>query len=275
MLVHRSILGKRSLDSGVTPLLGHYGAGDPNGFVYGHDAADRSARLGVVETGGGRLFCVACFFPRVGGGRARVMHFEHAAPDWLMELTSDERICVSEPERVRFVLHIAQRNVLQGTGGPFGAAVFERDSGRLVAAGVNRVAPLRLSCAHAETLALSLAQRRLGVYDLGAAGLPPHTLVSSAQPCLMCTGAVLWSGVAELTYAATKKDVERLLGFDEGFLPSGWQRRLRHRGISVHGAVLRDEARAVLRLYGERGGTIYNPRSGAAPPRPAGGRQVR
>ena len=188
---------------------------------------------------------------------------EAALPAWLREETAQQRACLSEAERMRYVIDLARRNVLEGTGGPFAAAVFECDSGRLVAVGVNRVEALQLSCAHAEVLALSLAQQRLGSYDLGASDMTGHALVTSAQPCLMCTGAVLWSGVTELTYAATKKDVERLLGFDEGFLPPGWQRRLRRRGVTVRGALLRDEARSVLRLYGECGGTIYNPRSGA------------
>jgi tRNA(Arg) A34 adenosine deaminase TadA len=188
---------------------------------------------------------------------------EAALPQWLQDETAAPPVCLSETERMRYVIELARRNVIEGTGGPFGAAVFERDSGRLLAAGVNRVEALNLSCAHAEVLALSLAQQRRGGYDLGANGTTSHTLVSSAQPCLMCTGAVLWSGVTALTYAATKKDVERLLGFDEGFLPRGWQRRLGRRGITVRGALLRDEARDILRLYRERGGTIYSPRGGA------------
>jgi hypothetical protein len=75
----------------------------------------------------------------------------------------------------------------------------------------------------------------------------------------------MWSGVARIVYSATKKDVERVLGFDEGFLPRGWQRNMRRRGIEVLGCRLRQEGRAVLELYRERGGTIYNARGGARP----------
>jgi tRNA(Arg) A34 adenosine deaminase TadA len=191
------------------------------------------------------------------------MDIESAAPPWLIDEMAQPCTCVSLAERMRYVLDLTRRSVIEGTGGPFGAAVFERESGRLVAAGVNRVEALKLSCAHAEVLALSLAQHRLGVYDLGAAGIPQHALVSSAQPCLMCAGAVLWSGVTELAYAATKQDVERALGFDEGFLARGWQRRLARRGVTVRAALLRDEARSILRLYRERNGTIYTPRRGS------------
>ncbi len=190
------------------------------------------------------------------------MELGQAAPDWLAQDPATGRVFSGEGERVRHVIELARRNVLEGTGGPFGAAVFERESGRLIAEGVNRVEALAFSAAHAEIMALMAAQERLGAYDLGGPGLARHVLVSSAQPCLMCAGAVLWSGVVGLVYAATRRDVEHVLGFDEGFLPRGWQRRMRRRGIEVDAGRLRQEARAVLELYRGRGGTIYNARRG-------------
>ena len=84
--------------------------------------------------------------------------------------------------RMRLAIGLAAENGARGTGGPFGAAVFERASGRLVAVGVNRVEPSGQSHAHAELLALALAQRARGVWDLGAPGLPRHELVSSSDP---------------------------------------------------------------------------------------------
>ncbi|MCK7474293.1 MAG: hypothetical protein MZV49_13640 [Rhodopseudomonas palustris] len=43
--------------------------------------------------------------------------------------------------------------------------------------------------------------------------------MTSSQPCLMCLGATLWSGVTRLTYGAAAADVTAILGFDEGPLP--------------------------------------------------------
>ncbi len=178
-------------------------------------------------------------------------------PDWLVERV---RTCPDplpgENDRMRWVIELSRQNVLAGTGGPFAAAVFTRDSHRLVAAGVNRVEPLGISSAHAEVMALSFAQAVSGSYDLAARG--DHELVSSAQPCLMCLGAVLWSGVYRLVYGAPTPDVEEILGFDEGFVPDNWQAQLARRGIEVAGDVLRTEAAAVLRLYRERAGAVYN-----------------
>jgi tRNA(Arg) A34 adenosine deaminase TadA len=112
-----------------------------------------------------------------------------------------------------------------GTGGPFGAAVFEEQSGRLLATGVNLVVAAGCSLLHAEVVALLLAQQRLGRFDLGGEGLPVCELVTSAEPCAMCFGAVLWSGVKSLVCAARREDVERL-GFDEGPKPVDWPAEL-------------------------------------------------
>ncbi len=166
-------------------------------------------------------------------------------------------------DQVSLAIELACVNVERGTGGPFGAAVFERASGRLVAIGVNRVEATQLSIAHAEMLAIIAAQERRRTYDLHRGRA--HVLVSSAEPCAMCTGALLWSGVSRLVYAASKDDVERILGFDEGVKARSWRADLTDRGIEVVGGLLQDRARDVLRLYRARRGRIYaSVRPGAA-----------
>ena len=181
------------------------------------------------------------------------------APGWLEDMASSGEIVIPDPEeRLRWVIGLSRRNVEEGSGGPFSAAVFASQSGRLLAAGVNRVEPLGLSPAHAEIMAIAFAQKRARQRDLGHDAANPHELVTSSQPCLMCLGAVLWSGVTNLVYGAEAADVEAILGFDEGPLPADWMEELRKRGISVRGGgTLRGEAVAVLQLYKKRGGTIY------------------
>jgi len=185
-----------------------------------------------------------------------------ALPDWLIDL-GEGKICPDPKQRMRFVVDLSRRNVEEGSGGPFGAAVFEIESGRLVAAGVNRVVPARSGIAHAEILALALAQQRVGCYDLGAAGMPGHEIVCSTEPCLMCLGAILWSGVRRVVCAARGDDAGAV-GFDEGPKPVAWVEELARRGIEVVRDVCRDEAVAVLRAYAAGDGPIYNARCGAA-----------
>ena len=108
-------------------------------------------------------------------------------PDWVPQLLAERTtVMPTLEERVRLVIDLARENTLRGTGGPFGAAIFERDSGKLIAVGVNRVVPDQCSIAHAEMMAFAMAQQELGVFDLGGPGLPAHELVTSAQMCVMC-----------------------------------------------------------------------------------------
>jgi tRNA(Arg) A34 adenosine deaminase TadA len=182
-------------------------------------------------------------------------------PPWVDGVVGEYGGSVPEAEnRMRLAIRLAAENVRQGTGGPFGAAVFESGSGRLVAAGVNLVVPGCCSAAHAEIIALSLGQRRVDTHDLGAAGLPALELVSSTEPCAMCLGAVPWSGVRRLVCGARGEDA-MAVGFDEGAKPADWVRELESRGIAVVRDLLREEAAAVLRAYAASGGAIYNSRS--------------
>jgi tRNA(Arg) A34 adenosine deaminase TadA len=184
-------------------------------------------------------------------------------PAWLAEITSDKEIVIPDPEeRMRWIIQLSRRNVEQASGGPFAAGVFTVDDGRLLAAGVNRVEPLGLSPAHAEIMAIAFAQKRIRNWDLGRDAAIPTELVTSSQPCLMCLGAILWSGVKHLVYGAEAADVTAILGFDEGPLPAAWPQELMKRGINVEGGRLRGEAVAVLELYKRKRGTVYNSRRG-------------
>jgi tRNA(Arg) A34 adenosine deaminase TadA len=184
-------------------------------------------------------------------------------PDWLGTMVSDKDIVIADPEeRMRWVIGLSRRNVENASGGPFAAAVFDSGSGKLLGAGVNRVEPLHCSPAHAEVLAVAFAQKNLRSWDLGGEAARPTELVTSSQPCLMCLGAILWSGVTRLVYGAAAADVTSILGFDEGPLPQDWPGELLKRGIRAEGEILRNEAVAVLELYKEKQGTVYNSRQG-------------
>ena len=182
-------------------------------------------------------------------------------PSWVAEEVAGlpERLDSLE-ERMRTTIRFARLNFERDTGGPFAAGVFERDSGRLVAMGVNRVVPTGFSSAHAEVMALSLAQKRLGSWDLGGPGIPGLQLVVTWRPCTMCYGAALWSGVRSLVVAGSDLELERITGFDEGPMPSAWDAALRERGIEVVDGVLRDQALELYRAFRDSGRLVYNAR---------------
>jgi tRNA(Arg) A34 adenosine deaminase TadA len=179
------------------------------------------------------------------------------SPEWLDQAVDWAARYRTDEDRMRVAVELARQNVVRGTGGPFGAGVFEARGGRLVAAGVNSVTRLANAVLHAETVAIMLAQARLGTYTLSAAAGEQYLLVTSCEPCAMCLGATLWSGVEGLVCGATKEDATAV-GFDEGPVFAESWAYLERRGVRTARGILRREASAVLELYRDSGGAIYN-----------------
>lgn len=179
-----------------------------------------------------------------------------ALPAWTTDIAQyGQRFATSE-DRMRLCIDLARHNIEHG-GGPFGAAVFELESGKLVGIGMNLVVPLNNSVLHAEMVAFMDAESRVGSYTLAAEALPAHEVVTTCEPCAMCLGASLWAGVKRITYGATRADASEL-NFDEGpVFPQSYQ-YLEQRGIAILPEILRSEARAIFQLYRDRQGTIYN-----------------
>lgn len=178
-------------------------------------------------------------------------------PDWVRDVVDFDHCFVTDAERMGVALAVARENVSRRTGGPFGAAIFEVDSGRLVAVGMNRVVPCHNSTLHAEMVAFMMAEASLQSYTLNADAMLPHELFTSCEPCAMCLGAVHWSGVRRVVWAATREDANALQ-FDEGPVFAASYKYLRRRGIRFEPGLLRDEGRDVLEQYHRAGGTIYN-----------------
>jgi len=139
--------------------------------------------------------------------------------------------------------------------GPFHAAIVDAD-GNVVAEESNVVVKTNCSHAHAEMQAIAAAERKFGSWNLAKRGL---TLYTTAEPCMMCVGGILWSGIERVVYGVSTEDVERLAGFDEGFKPQ-WKEEFARRGISVVGPVLPELGRQVLTVYRECQGVVYSPR---------------
>jgi tRNA(Arg) A34 adenosine deaminase TadA len=178
-------------------------------------------------------------------------------PDWVAGLATPGTVYRDDASKMRLAIAVSRANVEHGTGGPFGAAIFEQESGRLVAVGMNSVVRLNNCTLHGEMVAFMMAQQVVGSFSLSTPGLPVHELFTSCEPCAMCLGATLWSGVRRVVYGAGREDASRL-DFEEGPVFPASYRYLEDRGITIVRDLLRDEARAVLELYRSRNGKIYN-----------------
>jgi tRNA(Arg) A34 adenosine deaminase TadA len=170
------------------------------------------------------------------------LHLEY--PGWITRQVDWTRPYPGDRDRMRVALLVAGQNVERKTGGPFGAAVFERETGRLISVGLNQVEALGSPLLHAELFALFIAEQRLKLLPGGAHPLELHT---TCDPCIMCAGAIVLAGITRVVCASTTDDAEAA-----GFPPisgAATEPLFAQHGIEERREVLRDEAREILRLY--------------------------
>jgi len=191
------------------------------------------------------------------------MDFTIALPDWAeKELAALPDTLPTIEERMAAVIKFSRLNFENESGGPFAAGVFERDTGKIIVIGVNRVVPANCSSAHAEIVTLSLAQKILGTFDLGGPNMPPYQLVVNWRPCAMCYGAIPWSGIRSIAIAGSGSELEEITGFDEGPIHPQWKSEFEKRGIEVIDGVLSEQACDVFRAFANSGQLVYNGRLG-------------
>src|SRR5438477_11587429 len=108
------------------------------------------------------------------------VHLEY--PDWVDEVVNWQRRYASDHDKMRVAIAVSRENVTRGTGGPFGAAIFERDTGHIVAVGMNSVVRLHNCTLHGEMVAFMMEQRRVGSFALSALKLPEHARFTRLGP---------------------------------------------------------------------------------------------
>ena len=145
------------------------------------------------------------------------------------------------------------QNIQKGYG-PFLAAVYS-ERGELIAKMPNTVAKDKSCLCHAEINTIKAACQKLNSYDLSTFNL---SIYITAEPCIMCMGAIMWSGIKKIFYGVNSADVEKITGFDEGFKPA-WLEQFAKRGIEVFGEIELEEGRKVLQQYISSGKEIYKP----------------
>lgn len=137
--------------------------------------------------------------------------------------------------------------------GPFLAAVYQGN--KLIAKCANTVVMDNCSNHHAEINTIRAAQKKLKTFDLSDANA---SLYVTAEPCMMCIGAIMWSGIKNVYYGVPSKIVEQITVFDEGFKPN-WLKEFKKRGINVYGNIETELGEDVLKQYVESKCVIYKP----------------
>ncbi len=142
-----------------------------------------------------------------------------------------------QTELMQLAISLADDAIRQRTGGPFGAVVVRQ--GEVIGRGQNRVLALCDPTAHAEMLAIREACSTLGTFELTGC-----ELYTSCEPCPMCLGAIHWSRLEHVYYAADRGDAAAI-GFDDQHIYQEFAKRPEQRVIGMT-SLQREQALAVF-----------------------------
>jgi len=172
-------------------------------------------------------------------------------------MIANEPINEEKVKRASAILLELQKELMahvEKGSGPFLAAIYD-DKGNLIAKEANSVVNEQCSNNHAEMNTIRAAEKALGTFDLAPRNL---SLYSTAEPCIMCVGSIMWSGIREVYYGVSSERVEAITGFDEGF-KHNWLEEFKKRGITVYGEVESAAGEKVLQEYVDAGKKVYKP----------------
>lgn len=99
-------------------------------------------------------------------------------------------------------------------GGPFGTVIVK--AGKIVGRGHNRVLLKQDPTCHGEVEAIRDACKNMGTFDLSGC-----ELYTTAAPCPMCKGAILWANIDKVYYGCTIDDTDRI-GFRDQVFYDNW-----------------------------------------------------
>lgn len=104
----------------------------------------------------------------------------------------------------------AYEGIENGHGGPFGSVIVKE--GQIIGRGHNRVLYKKDPTCHGEMEAIRDACQNLGSHDLSGC-----ELYTTAEPCPMCLGAVLWSNIRTIYYGCNRADTGNIGFRDDMF----------------------------------------------------------
>lgn len=97
----------------------------------------------------------------------------------------------------------AYEGINQRHGGPFGSVIVK--DGKIVGRGHNRVLLKHDPTCHGEMEAIRDACEKTGSHDLSGC-----ELYTTAEPCPMCLGAILWANISKVYYGCNVDDTDKI-----------------------------------------------------------------
>ncbi|MCA9507976.1 MAG: nucleoside deaminase [Myxococcales bacterium] len=120
-------------------------------------------------------------------------------------------------------------------GGPFGAVIVKNEE--IISTGSNRVTSTFDPTAHAEIVAIRQACSRLNDFSLREC-----QIYTSCEPCPMCLGAIYWSRIDSIYFAASREDAAKI-GFDDHFFYEEIKKDLEKRKIPMNQLLQKDSVK--------------------------------
>lgn len=101
-------------------------------------------------------------------------------------------------------------------GGPFGSVIVKDN--KIVGRGHNRVLLDHDPTCHGEIAAIRDACKNLQTHDLSGC-----SIYTTAAPCPMCKGAILWANISKVFYGCTTDDTDNI-GFRDSVFYENWNK---------------------------------------------------
>ena len=117
----------------------------------------------------------------------------------------------SHKELMKLAINEARNTMNKEIGGPFGALIINNNN-EILAIASNTVLGDHDPTAHAEINAIRKATKKLGTHDLSGC-----ILYTTAYPCPMCLGAIIWSNIKKVYYGCIESDADEI-GFRDDFI---------------------------------------------------------
>ena len=110
----------------------------------------------------------------------------------------------------------AYEGIRAGHGGPFGSVIVK--DGEIVGRGHNRVLKNNDPTCHGEIEAIRDACKNQKNFDLSGC-----VLYTTAAPCPMCRGAILWANIQKVYYGCNIDDTDKI-GFRDQVFYDNWEK---------------------------------------------------
>lgn len=143
-------------------------------------------------------------------------------------------------EFMELAVQEARKGIKKRHGGPFGCVIVM--NGKVIAKAHNRVLKNKDSTCHGEVEAIRKACRKIKSYNLSGA-----ELYTTAEPCPMCLGAILWANIKTVYYGCSIKDTESIGFRDNVFYDAFYKKN----DLLTQEEVGRAECLSLFKEYGQ------------------------